>query len=49
LQLFAGGREDEDRDLDVSEPGDPLPAWLLEDWPSPEVRARSNGIVASGH
>jgi len=49
LQLFAGGREDEDRDLDVSEPGEPLPAWLLEDWPSPEDRARSNGIAASGH
>ena len=40
LQLFAGGRSDDDEALPVSGRNDPLPAWLLEDWPGPEMRAR---------
>jgi catechol 2,3-dioxygenase len=40
LQLFAGGRSDQDEALPVSGQGDPLPAWLLEDWPGAEMRAR---------
>ena len=31
---------DEDEALSVSGPGEPLPQWLLEDWPSPELKAR---------
>jgi len=26
--------------LPVSGPGDPLPQWLLEDWPAPEMKAK---------
>ncbi len=40
LQLFAGGRSDDDEALPVGGRGDPLPAWLLEDWPGPEMQAR---------
>jgi catechol 2,3-dioxygenase len=40
LQLFAGGRSDEDEALPVSNPGEPLPPWLSEDWPGPEMTAR---------
>jgi catechol 2,3-dioxygenase len=40
LQLFAGGRSDRDEALAVSGPGEKLPAWLLEDWPGPEMEAR---------
>ena len=40
LQLFAGGRSDDDEALPVSGESDPLPAWLSEDWPGPEMEAR---------
>jgi hypothetical protein len=30
----------QDEALKVSGPGDPLPDWLLEDWPAPKVQAR---------
>jgi catechol 2,3-dioxygenase-like lactoylglutathione lyase family enzyme len=40
LELFAGGRSDDDEALPVSSKDDPLPAWLLEDWPGPEMTAR---------
>jgi catechol 2,3-dioxygenase-like lactoylglutathione lyase family enzyme len=40
LDLFANGRSDEDEALSVSGPGEPLPQWLLEDWPSAEMKAR---------
>jgi catechol-2,3-dioxygenase len=40
LELFAGGRADEDEALPVSGKGEPLPGWLLEDWPGPEMVAR---------
>lgn len=34
LQRFGEtGRGDEDTPLPVSRPGEPLPAWLEEDWP----------------
>jgi hypothetical protein len=29
------GRGDEDVPLPVTKPGEPLPSWLDEDWPSP--------------
>ena len=40
LDLFSNGRSDEDEALPVSDPGEPLPQWLLEDWPAPEMKAR---------
>lgn len=40
LQLFANGRADEDEALPVSGSGDPLPQWLLEDWPGPQMQAK---------
>ena len=44
LDLFAGGRADEDEALPVSGAGEPLPAWLLEDWPGPEMEARIEAL-----
>ena len=44
LQLFPDGRGDEDESLEVSAPGDPLPAWLFEEWPGPEMQARIDAI-----
>src|SRR6516162_305171 len=40
LQLFSGGRADQDEALRVSGPGEALPEWLLEDWPPAEMKAR---------
>jgi catechol 2,3-dioxygenase len=40
LELFADGRGDEDEVLPVSGAGDPLPQWLMEDWPTPEMQAK---------
>ena len=40
LELFSNGRSDEDEALPVSGAGEPLPQWLLEDWPGPEMKAR---------
>ena len=40
LELFPEGRTDQDEALAVGGPGDPLPAWLIEDWPNPEMQAR---------
>jgi catechol-2,3-dioxygenase len=40
LELFRGGRADEDEALEVGGRGAPLPNWLLEDWPGPEMKAR---------
>jgi hypothetical protein len=40
LELFADGRADDDEALPVSGKNDPLPAWLLEDWPAPDLKAK---------
>jgi catechol 2,3-dioxygenase len=40
LELFPNGREDTDDALPLSTPGEPLPAWLAEDWPAPELKER---------
>jgi catechol 2,3-dioxygenase len=40
LEIFAGGRADDDEALPVSGKDEPLPAWLLEDWPAPDMKAR---------
>jgi catechol 2,3-dioxygenase len=44
LQLFPDGRGDEDESLEVSRPGEPLPAWLSEEWPGAEMQARIEAI-----
>jgi len=44
LELFADGRADDDEALPVSGKNDPLPAWLLEDWPAPEMERRIESI-----
>jgi catechol-2,3-dioxygenase len=44
LQLFPDGWADEDEALKVSGPGEPLPDWLLEDWPAPEMKARIENL-----
>jgi len=33
LKVFENGRSDEDRLLPLSKAGEPLPAWLSEEWP----------------
>ena len=40
LSLFPNGRGDEDERLPLSRPAEPLPGWLLEDWPSPAAFAK---------
>ncbi len=40
LQIFAGGRSDDDEALPVSKKGEALPGWLLEDWPGPEFETQ---------
>lgn len=45
LELFPNGRDDTDEALSLSKPGEPLPHWLLEDWPSPELKARIDRIA----
>lgn len=47
LELFRGGRADEDEALPVGGQHDPLPAWLLEDWPGPEMKARIERLQRS--
>jgi catechol 2,3-dioxygenase len=44
LQLFAGGRSDEDEPLGVSGRDEPLPDWLLEDWPGSDMQARIESL-----
>jgi catechol 2,3-dioxygenase len=44
LELFPNGRSDEDEALPVSGPGAPLPQWLFEDWPAPELKAKIEGL-----
>jgi catechol-2,3-dioxygenase len=40
LELFSNGRGDDDEALPVSGPGESLPQWLLEDWPSADMNAK---------
>jgi catechol 2,3-dioxygenase len=40
LELFAGGRNDDDEALPVSKQGEKLPDWLAEDWPGPDMAQR---------
>jgi catechol 2,3-dioxygenase len=40
LALFPNGRGDEDERLPLSGSGEPLPAWLAEDWPDTAAMAK---------
>ena len=40
LALFPNGRGDEDEALPLSRMGDPLPQWLVEEWPGHEAMAK---------
>jgi len=44
LELFHGCRDDQDEVLRVSGLGEPLPDWLLEDWPAPEMKAKIESL-----
>jgi|SRR5579864_2684444 len=44
LQVFPNGRNDVDEMLEVGGPGDPIPAWLDETWPGPELQARIDAL-----
>ena len=47
LEIFPNGRRDIDESLPVSSPGEPLPAWLNEQWPGPEIQAKIDAIRAT--
>src|ERR1700688_2811502 len=40
LELFPNGRGDEDEALPLSGADDPLPRWLVEEWPGPAAKAK---------
>jgi hypothetical protein len=40
LELFPNGRGDEDEVLALSRADDPLPQWLVEEWPGPAAMAK---------
>ena len=40
LELFPNGRGDEDEVLPLSSAADPLPQWLVEEWPGPAAMAK---------
>ena len=40
LALFPNGRGDEDEVLPLSNADDPLPRWLVEEWPGPAAIAK---------
>jgi hypothetical protein len=40
LELFPNGRGDEDEVLPLSSADDPLPLWLIEEWPGPAAMAK---------
>jgi catechol 2,3-dioxygenase-like lactoylglutathione lyase family enzyme len=48
LSLFPNGRGDEDERLPLSGPAEPLPAWLLEDWPNPAAFAKVDRLRHGG-
>ena len=40
LELFPNGRGDEDEVLALSRANEPLPQWLVEEWPGPAAMAK---------
>jgi catechol 2,3-dioxygenase len=44
LELFPDGRTDTDQRLPVGGADDPLPDWLQDDWPGPQMQARIDAI-----
>ena len=47
LSLFPNGRGDEDERLPLSAAGEPLPAWLAEEWPGPAAMAKVARLAKS--
>jgi catechol 2,3-dioxygenase len=47
LQVFPNGRNDVDEALEVGGPGDPIPDWLNQPWPGPEMQARIDELQTS--
>jgi catechol-2,3-dioxygenase len=47
LQVFPNGRNDVDERLEVGGPGDPIPAWLDEQWPGPEIQAKIDALQST--
>jgi catechol 2,3-dioxygenase len=47
LELFPNGRGDEDEALPLSGKGDPLPQWLVEDWPGAAAMAKVDRLARS--
>ena len=47
LEIFPNGRRDIDESLPVGGPNEPVPAWLEEQWPGPELQARIDALRAA--
>lgn len=47
LSLFPNGRGDDDERLPLSSASEPLPAWLLEDWPGAAAMAKVERLAAA--
>ena len=47
LQIFPNGRHDVDEVLEVGRADDPVPTWLSEPWPGPEMQARIDKLQRS--
>jgi hypothetical protein len=47
LARFPEGRGDQNRELAVSNAGEPLPAWLSEQWPGSSTTTRSSSTSSS--
>jgi hypothetical protein len=48
-ELFPNGCGDEDEVLPLSSADDPLPRWLVEEWPGPAAMAKVERCAASRH
>jgi catechol-2,3-dioxygenase len=46
LELFPNGRGDEDEVLPLTKANDPLPRWLIEEWPGAEAMAKVERLRA---
>jgi hypothetical protein len=48
LALFPNGRGDEDEKLPLTGAGEPLPPWLVEDWPGAAAMAKVERLRRGG-
>jgi catechol-2,3-dioxygenase len=44
LQIYPNGRHDIDAPLPVGGPDDPIPSWLDETWPGPDMQAQIDAL-----